>query len=91
MKWTVVWLDEADDQLAATYLLALTDNRGAECTHASDKVEALLKTAPKMVGESRSRHGRMLFEKPIAVTFEVHEAEGVVVVLGVRYVIPRGT
>jgi plasmid stabilization system protein ParE len=89
MIWTVVWLDDAEDQLAATYLLAVQDRRAAECTSASDRVEALLRQAPNSSGESRGRRGRMLFERPIAVTFEVHEPERVVVVLRVQYLIPR--
>src|SRR5947208_13414317 len=78
MTWTVIWLDDAEDQLAATYLLAVKHNRAAECTTASDRVEAILSTAPTTAGESRSRRGRMLFERPLAVTFEVHEPERVV-------------
>ena len=89
MNWTVIRLDDAEDQLAATYLFALKDDRAAECTSASERVEALLRTAPKTAGESRGRRGRMLFEKPMAVTFEVHEPEEVAVVPSVRHVIPR--
>lgn len=88
MTYVVVWLDSADDQLAAAYLTAQELGAAAAVTEAAARLEVRLRTSPTTLGESRSRHQRWAVVRPLAVQFEVHEEERVVIVTDIRHV-PR--
>jgi hypothetical protein len=85
MSLAVVWLDTADDQLAAAYLAAQERGAAEAVTEAAARLDLLLRTSPTSLGESRSRHQRWAIVRPLAVQFEVHDEEQVVIVTDVRY------
>ncbi len=80
MKYTVVYLPSAEQQLAELWLKAADP---AAVTLASDKIDQLLKIDPLAVGESRVSTLRILFEEPIAVVYDVRESDFVVKVWAV--------
>jgi plasmid stabilization system protein ParE len=85
MRYALVYLDAAEDDLAAAYLAGRERRRAADVTAAAARVEELLRTDPAGCGESRDRHQRFMVEPPLGVLFELHEAERVVIILSVRY------
>jgi hypothetical protein len=89
MSYAVVWLDAAEDQLAAAYLAARERGRPAAVTTAAARAEDLLRTNPGVCGESRDRHQRYLPARPLGILYELHEDERVVVVVNVSYAPPR--
>jgi hypothetical protein len=89
MRFTVIWLDDAEDQLAAAYLTGREHGLGDECTEASDRIDTVLRSAALTAGESRGRRQRVPVEWPLSVTIEVHEPEDVVVVLKVHFFTAR--
>ncbi len=80
MKYTVVYLPSAEQQLADLWLKAANP---AAVTQASDKIDQLLKNDPLSVGESRVTNLRIVFEDPIAAIYDVREADSVVKVWAV--------
>jgi hypothetical protein len=89
MSLTVVWLDAADDQLAAAYLAARARGMAGMVTDAAARVESLLRSHAASLGVSRGRHRRLAVVLPLAVQFEVHDDEQIVIVTGIRYMPPR--
>jgi plasmid stabilization system protein ParE len=88
MRFTVFWKPSAEASLASIWTAA--DDRGA-VRSAADSIDVLLRTNPESRGESRSGSTRILVVPPLAVTFEVHELDLAVFVLGVRHLPrPRG-
>lgn len=81
MKYTVIWLKKAEDQLAHLWLNA--PDR-AEVTTAADAIDAMLRLNPAERGESRSDRSRILFEGVLAVLFEVDEPNRIVYVTAVK-------
>jgi hypothetical protein len=75
MKYTVVYLASAEQQLAELWLKS-TDS--AAVTRAADKIDQLLKDNPLSVGESRVSTLRIIFEEPLAAIYDVREADFVV-------------
>jgi hypothetical protein len=88
MSHVVIWLDSADDQLAAAYLAAQARGAAAAVTEAAARVESSLLLRASSLGESRGQHQRFVVVRPLAIRFEVHDEERVVVVTDVRYM-PR--
>jgi hypothetical protein len=88
MSHVVVWLDLAEDQLAAAYLAAQARDAATAVTEAAARLEAALRLRPSSLGESRGQHQRFVVVRPLAIRFEVHDDERVVVVTDVRYM-PR--
>ena len=58
-------------------------------TVAVTEIGRLLSTVPQSVGESRAGQERVLIVPPLAVLYEVHEEEAIVLILGLRYRIPK--
>lgn len=79
--FTIIWLPSVLDDLAAIWLNAA--DRDA-VNRAVSRIDQLLAAAPTQQGESRPRRARIMFERPLAVTFEVDEANRTVFVVGVR-------
>ena len=77
MKFTVIWVPEAEAALAAMW-----ENRStrAAVTAAANEIDRLLKTNPEEVGESRSSGQRIVLVSPLGATFEVREHDRLVVV-----------
>jgi len=53
-------------------------------TDAAERVERILSVAPADQGESRPLGRRIMFDRPLAVTYEINEATREVYILGVR-------
>lgn len=81
MLFTVVWLDEAMDQLAQIWLDA--DDR-AQIASSSNTIDALLSINPAMQGEVVAEGLRKLRVPPLSVLFSVREADRVVEVANVH-------
>jgi mRNA-degrading endonuclease RelE of RelBE toxin-antitoxin system len=68
MKYSVIWLPAAEQELARIWLNA-TDRNAV--SNASNLIDRRLQTNPENVGESRSNDQRITFEEPLAVLFQV--------------------
>ena len=81
MKWTVVYLPEAEQELATIW--ADPDSR-ADVTDASNRTDHLLRREPDKVGESREEvDQRILFIAPLAVLYSVTSDDCLVEVIHV--------
>ncbi len=80
MKFTVVWIPTAKNELATLWINAKNRNR---IRLAADKIDSLLKWDPDSLGESRREGVRILLVPPLAVEFEVHEEDCIVNVIAV--------
>jgi hypothetical protein len=69
MRWTVVWQPSTTNDLT-TISLAAPDN--AAVTQAAGRIDTQLAADPLNAGESRSGNERVLFEPPLAVSYEVN-------------------
>jgi hypothetical protein len=85
----VVWLKTALDELTAIWLQEGSALRQA-ITAAAHAIDPLLQVDPQNQGESRADGQRILFQPPLGVTFEVREPAGVVRILHVWLIRPRG-
>ena len=80
MMYTVIWRPAAERQLASLWTNA-EDRQSV--TQAADDIDALLRTSPLEVGESRVSNIRILTVSPLAVYYDVHEADRLVAVWAV--------
>jgi hypothetical protein len=87
MKYTVLWVAGAEQELAALWLDA--DQRAA-ITRASHLIDQRLMTDPQNEGESRPGGRRILFEPPLGATYVILSQEAVVRVLHVWRFRKRG-
>jgi hypothetical protein len=85
MKFTVIWKAVAENRLAALWVDADPADRPA-ITAAANAIDAKLRVDPHLLGESRPGGRRILFERPLVVTFEVREPDRTASVLTVRHV-----
>lgn len=81
MKFTVLWKQQAEDQLAEIWLAS---DRSPEVTVAADELEKILRNDAQNQGESRSDSRRVVFIPPLVVAFRVNEDDRVVWVLSVH-------
>jgi hypothetical protein len=81
MKYTVIWLKKAEDQLARLWTDA---SDRAAVTAAADTIDSLLRWRPAERGESRSERSRILIEGVLAVLFEINEEDRLVYVTAVK-------
>jgi hypothetical protein len=81
MSFSVIWLPEAEDELARIWLDA--SDRAAVAT-AANTLDHQLEQDPSDVGESRPDNRRIAFEKPLIVVFRIDFSATVVKVLRVR-------
>jgi hypothetical protein len=68
MKYTVVWLPDAEQELAALWLDPASR---ADVTDASDRIDRMLRRDPERWGESRSDDQSVLFVAPLGVLFRI--------------------
>lgn len=86
MSYLVAWKPSAADRLAEVWLSA--PDRAA-VTAAADALDAALRGDPHQYGESRGGSTRMVVVPPLAVVYEVIDADRLVEVLSVRYISKR--
>jgi plasmid stabilization system protein ParE len=86
MKYAVIWLPGAEQELARIWLS--TRDRAAVVA-AAKRIDEMLATSPEDAGESRPEGRRILFEAPLIVTFRVYAADRQVVVSSVKEFWPR--
>ena len=77
MTYTVTYKPSAERELVDLWINALDRQ---EIADAANRIDSLLRTSPHDQGESREQT-RILFERPIAAQFEIHDSDNVVEVL----------
>ena len=81
MKWTVVYLPEAEQELATLWL---DPTSRADVSDASNRLDDLLRHNPNQAGESRQvEDQRILFATPLGVLFRVKPDDCLVEVIHV--------
>lgn len=70
MRYTVIWLPDAEQELAAIWLAAM-DRRVV--TQTAHTIDLLLRHDPDTQGESREEDRRILIALPLCVVFRVLE------------------
>jgi len=83
MKYTVVWEEAAEANLASFWLDAPI-GRQAKIQEAVDLVEVALRRQPHDIGESRGDGTRLAIQTPVALSFEVLDDERMVRVLSIH-------
>jgi hypothetical protein len=81
MDWNVVWLPDAEEELARCWLSSPDRQR---LTFAADQIDKQLQRDPEDIGESRAEGRRILIVPPLTVTYRVRLDERVVSVIHVR-------
>jgi plasmid stabilization system protein ParE len=80
LTYTVVWKPTAERKLADLWLKAIDRKAVA---HAADMIDALLRSNPLQLGESRDEGVRILTISPISVYYEVNGGDRTVLVWAV--------
>jgi len=75
MKYTVLWLPQAEAELAALWMDA---NQRLAVTEAANEIDRLLHRDPQELGESRSANLRILLVPPLGVNFSVDMQDRIV-------------
>ncbi len=84
MSYTVTWKQSATDQLAEIWIAA-RDRRAVAI--AADTLDAALRADPRQHGESRGGTTRLVIVPPLAVVYEISEADRRVEILSVRHTV----
>ncbi len=75
MKYTVVWIPEAEAEITRLWI----DGRGRSLVAAAvDAMDRQLRDDPLEVGESRDGNRRLLIYWPLAISYVVKDADRVV-------------
>ena len=75
MSYTVVWVADAEEEIARLWVDA--PDRAAIAV-AADAIDAALRRDPYGVGESREGRRRILIVSPLAVTYTVKQDDSLV-------------
>ena len=86
MRYTVTWKRSAADELAEIWMSA---RDRVAVTEAADRLDAALRADPDRYGESRGGTYRVVIVSPLAVVYDVSEADRRVRILSVRYSVAR--
>ena len=86
--FTVVWSDEARDQLAEIWLDGETDVR-REVTRYAATLDVNLRANGDRIGESRQPGSRTLAEETIGVEFQVFQQDRLVRIVRTWRIYPR--
>jgi hypothetical protein len=86
MDWTVVWVPDAEQELAQLWFSATDRDR---ITLAAAELERRLRHDPETAGESRAPGRRILIAPPLAATFRVSPADRLVQILNLREFRPK--
>lgn len=84
MRYTVVWTQEAEDELATAWLDAPSSVLRDEITANVAAIEGALRTQPSETGESRAGSIRMAVVGPAGIVFRVLEDDCMVQVISLR-------
>lgn len=77
MKWTVVYLNSADERLVNIWMNAPDQ---AEVTRAADLIDRRLRRDPYAFSESREANLRIMIEAPLAIGYDVSDDDRMVTV-----------
>ena len=80
MKYTVVWLKSAQNQLAGIWTEADDQQSVAD---ASNALDSQLSIEPRRFSESRGDQGFVQFRDPLGIGFDVSDADRLVTVYAV--------
>ena len=80
MKYTVLWVPKAEQELAAIWMKS---TRRRKVTTAAHRIDQRLRRNPETAGESREQGRRILHESPLGVLFRVEPEDRIVHVLTV--------
>ena len=80
MKYTVAWIQQAQDALASVWLAAADRNAVAR---AANTIDRLLQWSPQLQGQLLFDTVRVLSISPLTVEYEVIEADRLVYVIAV--------
>jgi hypothetical protein len=83
MIYTVAYKPSAEADLVDLWINAFDRQAVAD---AANRIDSLLRSDPHDQGETRDEQTRILFERPLAVQFEIHDADCLVEVLKVWWV-----
>jgi plasmid stabilization system protein ParE len=83
MTYTVTYKPSAENELTELWIQAADRQAVAD---AANRIDGLLGVSPHIQGESRERDTRILFERPVAVQFEIHDQDRVVEVLKIWWI-----
>lgn len=89
MNWTIVWLEQALNELAAATFSAWGTPVVEQIIQAMVRAENEIQANPTGVGESRTGSARLVVELPLALEIEVHTEQRVTVVTHIRYIPKR--
>jgi hypothetical protein len=77
MNYTVIWLPDAERELAAVWV---SSRRQAAVTRAVDELERRLARSAPTEGESRANGRRIAIEPPLAIIFRADPAAACVTI-----------
>ncbi len=80
MKWTVVWNPAAEADLAELWIAAPDQ---IAVTQAANLMEHRLHRDPYTFSESREENSRVMFEPPLAISYDVSDDDRLVTVWAV--------
>jgi hypothetical protein len=83
MRYTVAYKPSAEQELAAIWNSAIDRQM---VTEATNRIDDVLEPNPEQQGESRDGATRIMFERPLAVQFELREQDRYVEVLKVWWI-----
>lgn len=86
MNFEVLWVTEAENELATIWTVSADRNAITAAAHIIDSV---LRTDPEDAGESRDDDRRVFLEPPLGVVFAVSPQDRTVHVLSVWQIAPR--
>ena len=79
MKWTLIYFERAQDQLAAIWTIAPDQ---ADVTWAADLIERRLRRDPYAISELRDGNSRIMIEPPLVAGYDVSDDDRMVTVWG---------
>ena len=88
MKYTVLWVMDAESELARLWLDAVPEQR-RRVTIAANEIDHRLRIDPQAQGESRGETMRILLVPPLGVKYGINDEDRLVRVLNVWDFKPR--
>lgn len=82
MNYTVAWIGEAEEELAAMWVNAVDRSVIAE---AADSLDNQLARNPAAIGESRPNAQRIAYHLPLGIRFQILDDDRLVRVLAVWF------
>ena len=77
MRWTLTYLQSAQDQLATIWMNAPDQ---ADVSRAANLIEQRLRKNPYSFSESRDDNSRVMIEAPLALNYDVRDDDRLVTV-----------